>query len=279
MKLSSCTINMTLIFSAFVLLSFDPLPFLVSDKSFFVKGFNFGRGGYGQVQIQRDGKLQQQIRGRENIYIKGNRKKNGFGNGDYRLHNNNINNCNNNREGSAGDRSLLIRNAMFGSYEHHEENLNENKMMSQKYNKHYQNRNLPHQQQQISRMTTMGFDKRRGNFRRFISLNIELDEDEHDEEEDDNFEWINEDFVNPQNIVEGSQVKILTEERFFHNPKLNKLHPDGFCCKDLVAKVKTICIENKDGVICSANRPVIVQFEEPVKFTAHFGFAELDLVE
>jgi len=112
----------------------------------------------------------------------------------------------------------------------------------------------------------------------FISLNIELDEDEHDEEEE-SFEWINEDFVNPQNIVEGSTVKILTDEKFFHVPKLNKLHPEGFTCKDLVAKVMKICIENKDGVICSANRPVIVKFEEPVKFTAHFGFSELDLIE
>ena len=106
-----------------------------------------------------------------------------------------------------------------------------------------------------------------------------MDEDEHDEEEEEGFEWINEDFVNPQNIAEGSTVKILTEEKFFHVPKLNKLHPEGFSCKDLEAKVMKICIENKDGVICSANRPVIVKFEEPAKFTAHFGFAELDLIE
>ena len=50
---------------------------------------------------------------------------------------------------------------------------------------------------------------------------IELDEEVHDEEEE-SFESINEDFVNPQNIAEGSTVKILTEEKFFHVPERNK---------------------------------------------------------
>lgn len=41
----------------------------------------------------------------------------------------------------------------------------------------------------------------------------------------------------------------------------------------------SIKMTNKAGVMCSANRPVVVKFSSPYKFMGHFEFRELVLLK
>lgn len=83
------------------------------------------------------------------------------------------------------------------------------------------------------------------------------------------------DFYNPDGIKEGETVEIVVDSIFYSIPKAPKegVNPKGF--KGTVASLKFTA---KNGVVCSANRPVVVKFTEPYKFQGHFEFREVKRV-
>eukprot|EP00871_Galdieria_phlegrea_P000782 jgi/Galph1/1704/GphlegSOOS_G382.1 len=72
----------------------------------------------------------------------------------------------------------------------------------------------------------------------------------------------------------GHWVKVTVDVTVYHVPKMK----EGIPMKDRVGRVIGFCDTFK-GQPITANYPIVVQFEEPVRFTCHFSATEIQLVE
>ncbi|TFJ85335.1 hypothetical protein NSK_003383 [Nannochloropsis salina CCMP1776] len=83
------------------------------------------------------------------------------------------------------------------------------------------------------------------------------------------------DFYNPDGIKEGELVEIIADSTFYSIPKAPKegVNPKGF-----QGTVTMLKFTARNGVTCSANRPVVVKFTDPYKFMGHFEFREVKRV-
>ncbi len=72
----------------------------------------------------------------------------------------------------------------------------------------------------------------------------------------------------------GDRVRVVSDAVVYHHPK----HKAGLAVRGLVGSVSGLASVARDGsgAALSANRPVVVQFEEP-RLTAHFEEGELEL--
>eukprot|EP00640_Fibrocapsa_japonica_P006297 CAMPEP_0113934256 /NCGR_PEP_ID=MMETSP1339-20121228/1610_1 /TAXON_ID=94617 /ORGANISM="Fibrocapsa japonica" /LENGTH=124 /DNA_ID=CAMNT_0000935983 /DNA_START=111 /DNA_END=485 /DNA_ORIENTATION=+ /assembly_acc=CAM_ASM_000762 len=79
-----------------------------------------------------------------------------------------------------------------------------------------------------------------------------------------------------EGFARGDRVRVVDEVKFFHPKGYAK---EGLDAEGLEGTVENVFLRAKTGEMLTINRPVIVSFTEPVKFTAHFDFDEVEKIE